>query len=57
MPDPLLRVRDCTCSGAMDLVSVVMTVSLNTITWVEPSEVPSSKTVDKGRHRPHVAHY
>ena len=30
-------------------------MSVNTITRVEPSEVASSKTVDKGRHRPRVA--
>ena len=37
------------------LGSVTMTVSINTRTWVDASEVISSKTVNKDSDRPHVA--
>ena len=44
-------------NAKMDLVSVVMTVRINTITRVETSEVASSKTFNKGSQRPRVAHH
>ena len=47
IPDPLHQLIIGTYFKSMDLGSVTMTVSINTRTWVEVSEVISSKTSNK----------
>ena len=47
IPDPLHQLIIGTYFKLMDLGSVTMTVEINTITRVAPSEVASSKTGNK----------